>query len=185
MSIINRNIYLPLLLFLVLSLAIFTSFRFGWNANSRLKNGVKDVSIAKIAHPISNSLRTDIVIYARSFLGTPYVPSGCSAKGFDCSGFVNFVYQHFYIKIPRSSIDFENFGKPVAMGDIQIGDIVVFLSPTRPVIGHVGIVTKANGDSSEFIHSSSGKEMRVIISHFYQPGYKSRYIKTVDVLSGK
>jgi len=178
----NKKIFLPLLLFFVLSIAIFTSFRFGWKANTISKKVVEKAPVATFVPVVENKLRTDIVTYAYSFLGAPYVPSGCSADGFDCSGFVYFVFQHFNIKTPRSSIDFENFGKTVAMGDIQNGDVVVFLSPTRPVIGHVGIVTKANGDSSEFIHSSSGKEMRVIISHLYQPGYKSRYFKAVDVL---
>lgn len=183
MRVINPRIILPLLLFLILSIAIFTSFHFGWKANERTEKTVKNVTAAALIPIDENKLRTDIVTYAKSYLGSPYVPSGCTAKGFDCSGFVNFVYAHFNIKTPRSSIDFENFGKTVGMGDIQNGDVLVFLSPTRSVIGHVGIVTKANGDSSEFIHSSSGKLMRVIISHLYQEGYKSRYYKSVDVIT--
>lgn len=183
MNKLNRKIFLPLLLFLILSITIFTSFHFGWKANEKTKKTVNTITAAAFTPTNENKLRTDIVAYAKSYLGSPYVPSGFNAKGFDCSGFVNFVYAHFSIKTPRSSVDFENFGKTVAMSDIQNGDVLVFLSPTRSVIGHVGIVTKANGDSSEFIHSSSGKLMRVIISHLYQEGYKSRYFKSVDVIS--
>ena len=45
---------------------------------------------------------TDIVNYAKNFLGVPYVFGGTSPSGFDCSGFVQYVYKHFGINIIRT-----------------------------------------------------------------------------------
>ena len=72
-----------------------------------------------------------IVEYAKTFLGTPYVWGGTTPSGFDCSGFTQYVYNHFGISIPRVSEDQINCGtitsKPSA------GDLFF------PHTGHVGI----------------------------------------------
>ena len=135
-------------------------------------------------HPIkSNSaLRDSIVNFGMQFLGTPYVSGGCSKDGFDCSGYVYYVYQHFKIQVPRSSIEFNNFGIEIPIEEVRKGDILLFLSPTRNVIGHVGIVTNANGNESEFIHSSSGRTMKVVVSSLKTKGYSDRFVKAVNVL---
>jgi len=127
-------------------------------------------------------LRDSIVSYGMKLLGTPYVAGGCSMNGFDCSGFVHFVFRHFKIQVPRSSSQFSNFGKEIPIDSIQRGDILVFLSPTRNAIGHVGIVNNANGRESDFIHASSGREMKVIITSLKQERYRRRFVKAVDVL---
>jgi cell wall-associated NlpC family hydrolase len=131
------------------------------------------------------SFRNSVVGYGQTLLGTPYVYAGCSTKGFDCSGFVYFVFKHFKVDVPRSSKLYADFGKEVNISLVQIGDVLVFKSPSSDAIGHVGIVTKANGMQTEFIHSSSGKSMGVIISSLEQVGYKNRYIKAVDVLGDR
>ncbi|MBF6607407.1 MAG: C40 family peptidase [Flavobacterium sp.] len=137
---------------------------------------------ASAAQPIANSLRDSIVEYGMSLLGTPYVTAGCSVDGFDCSGFVYFVFQNFDVKVPRSSAQFEHFGTEVAIDDVQKGDLLLFLSPTRNAIGHMGIVSKADGMNSDFIHSSSGREMKVIVTSLSNEGYTRRFVKAVRVL---
>src|SRR5690606_12041485 len=67
--------------------------------------------ISENAGSLDNSdltLRDSLVNYALELLGTPYVVAGNGRDGFDCSGFVYFVYQHFDIDIPRSTSAFEN-----------------------------------------------------------------------------
>ena len=130
----------------------------------------------------NDSLQDSIVNYGKQFLGTPYVAAGCSKDGFDCSGFVYFVFQHHNINVPRSSSEFKNFGKEIALEDVQKGDLLLFLSPTRNVIGHIGIVSKPNGKESEFIHASSGREMKVIITNLLNKGYTRRFVKAIRVL---
>lgn len=128
------------------------------------------------------NLEYSIVNYGMEFLGTPYLEAGCSKDGFDCSGFVYFVFQHFKIEVPRSSSGYQNFGKEIPINEVRKGDVLVFLSPTRNAIGHVGIVSTANGMESNFIHSSSGKEMKVIETNLTNSGYKERFVKAVRVL---
>ena len=128
------------------------------------------------------SLRDKIVSYGMGLLGTPYVTAGHSKKGFDCSGFVYFVFNYFEIKVPRSSSQFKNFGKEIPIADVKKGDILLFLSPTRNVIGHLGMVTNPKGMESDFIHSSSGREMKVIVTSLKKPGYLRRFVKAIRIL---
>ena len=128
------------------------------------------------------SLRDKIVRYGMGLLGTPYVTAGHSKKGFDCSGFVYFVFNYFEIKVPRSSSQFKNFGKEIPISDVRKGDVLLFLSPTRNAIGHLGIVTNPKGMESDFIHSSSGCEMKVIVTSLKKPGYLRRFVKAIRIL---
>lgn len=138
----------------------------------------------ELANSIAENLplRDSIENFGMELLDTPYVYGACSREAFDCSGFVYFVFQNFDIEVPRSSSQFENFGKEVSIDNVKKGDILVFLSPTRNAIGHVGIVTNANGMESEFIHASSSREMKVMISSLNQEGYKRRFVKAINVL---
>ena len=129
------------------------------------------------------SLRDSIVSYGTELLGTPYSKAGSSSGGFDCSGFVYYVFKHFKIEVPRSSSQYENFGKEIPIDKVKKGDILVFQSPTRNVIGHIGIVTNPKGIESDFIHSTSGHEMKVVITSLKKEGYKHRFIKAVSVLN--
>jgi cell wall-associated NlpC family hydrolase len=131
---------------------------------------------------INLSLGDKIVSFGMQLLGTPYVTAGSGKNGFDCSGFVHFVFRHFKIQVPRSSSQFQNFGKEIPIDQVRKGDILVFLSPTRNVIGHLGIVTNAKGMESDFIHASSGREMQVIITSLKKPGYTRRFVKAVRVI---
>lgn len=152
-----------------------------------LGNLMRTPAQVEIVKPISPvkvkaSMRDSIVDFGMSLLGRRYVAGACGDDGFDCSGFVYFVFGHFKVKVPRSSSQFKNFAKEVPIDSVRKGDILVFLSPTRNEIGHVGIVTKAKGRESEFIHASSGSEMKVIVSSLKQEGYTRRFVKAVDVL---
>lgn len=123
----------------------------------------------------SNILRDSLVDFGLGLLGTPYVSAGCSVDGFDCSGFVYYVFQHFEIDVPRSSADFENFGEEIPVVNVQKGDLLLFLSPTRNVIGHIGIVSNPQGLKSDFVHASSGRDMQVKISSLASAGYTRRF----------
>lgn len=128
------------------------------------------------------TLKDSIVEYGVKFLGTPYVAGGSGKDGFDCSGFVYFVFQHFKIKVPRSSSNYENFGIEIPVENVLKGDLLLFLSPTRNVIGHIGIVTNSNGRESDFIHAASGREMKVVITNLSSQVYTRRFVKAIRVL---
>lgn len=126
--------------------------------------------------------REEIVAYAKKYLGTSYCYAGSSPEsGFDCSGFVNFVFKNFNIELPRSSSGFTNLGAPLKPGEFQVGDVLVFYGYNDSnSVGHVGIICEANGMKSKFIHSSSGKEMAVIISELGSEMYTRRFYKCID-----
>ena len=101
----------------------------------------------------SNALADQIVATAKEYLGTPYVWGGTSPKGFDCSGFVYYVYQQYGYQLQRrASLQYANNGVSVSKSQLQPGDLVFFSDSVDP-IGHVGIYI-GNGN---FIHASSGK----------------------------
>lgn len=180
----NKNLFkiVTLISFLTIALGIlaFSSSGEVRTESDRDETAIKTAPINPIE--INEPLRDSIESFGMELVGTPYVYGACSREAFDCSGFVYFVFQNFEIQVPRSSSQFEKFGKEVSIDSVKKGDILVFLSPTRNAIGHVGIVTNAKGMESDFIHSSSSKEMKVIISSLKQEGYKRRFVKAVNVL---
>jgi cell wall-associated NlpC family hydrolase len=176
---------MKLTLFIGLSVLVAGSVAYAEFKSVKSSPQKKEITVTNtFVNPIENdgSLGDRIVSYGMGFLGTPYVAAGCSKDGFDCSGFVYFVYNHFKIKVPRSSSQFKNFGKEIPIADVKKGDILLFLSPTRSVIGHLGIVTNPKGMESDFIHSTSGREMQVVITSLKKPGYTRRFVKAIRVL---
>lgn len=90
-----------------------------------------------------------VVAYAANFLGTTYVWGGTSPNpGFDCSGFVQYVYRHFGIDIPRVADDQSRVGTLVSRDQLQPGDLVFFKRPGEPV-HHVGMYVGNNS----YIHA--------------------------------
>lgn len=123
--------------------------------------------------------------FAKSMLGIRYRTASSNPKrGFDCSGFVNYVFSNFGFKVPRSSRDFASSGETKKLEDAKIGDVILFTGTNsrnrRP--GHVGIIYSIEGDDVKFIHSSSGGAKGVTITSLSDGFYKKRFIKVVSVL---
>jgi cell wall-associated NlpC family hydrolase len=87
---------------------------------------------------------TGVVGIAMRYLGVPYVWGGSSPAGFDCSGFVAYVYAQVGVSLPHYTGAQWNMGVPVDRADLQPGDLVFFDG-----LGHVGIYIGGN----EFIHA--------------------------------
>jgi lipoprotein Spr len=139
--------------------------------------------------PVYQSFSTDSVTadtllnFAQSLIGTRYRSATSDPlRGFDCSGFVSYVFKNFNFNVPRSSCEFINVGEKVSLEDARPGDIIIFTSPTnRHRIGHVGIVLSNAGDEFKFIHSTSGKEHGVTITAM-DATYKRRFVQVVRLL---
>jgi cell wall-associated NlpC family hydrolase len=124
-----------------------------------------------------------LITFARTLKGTPY-RYACAdpQKGFDCSGFVMYVFNHFQMNVPRSSSGFTNFGNEVDMKHSLPGDIILFTGTNSAIrkVGHVGIITNVSDDGVTFIHASSGK-MYSVVETVMNPHYKERFLKVIRV----
>ena len=132
---------------------------------------------------------SEIVSYAKKFLGVPYVYGGASPSGFDCSGFTMYVYNHFGISMRHGAQAQAKLGEKITankssksslLNNLEVGDLVFFLDyETMDEIGHCGIYI---GDGN-FIHASSGSGYCVKINSLF-PGeyYNTRYCAARRVL---
>jgi cell wall-associated NlpC family hydrolase len=130
-----------------------------------------------------NAQAMDLIAFAQTLKGVPY-KYACSdpKKGFDCSGFVMYVFNHFQMTVPRSSIAFTNIGEEIEIQQAMPGDVILFTGTNASIrkVGHVGIVTQG-GDNLSFIHASSGKAYGVTET-ILNPHYKKRLIKVIRLL---
>lgn len=133
-------------------------------SSSSTANSGKSVMISKILNT------------AKSYLGVPYVWGGTSPSGFDCSGYINYVFGKHGINLPRTAQQmYKSLG--TLKGGASAGDIV-FFSESGKGITHAGI-SLGNG---KYIHSSSGSTRGVIISDFSSSWAKRTYVGAKSVL---
>jgi cell wall-associated NlpC family hydrolase len=91
-----------------------------------------------------------VVPRGERYIGVPYVWGGETPKGFDCSGFVQYVYRAEGVELPRTSRQMAGSGFGVSRSEMAVGDLMLFAESGEP-ISHVAIYA-GNG---RFIHSSS------------------------------
>ena len=127
-----------------------------------------------IRRAAGSDLGKEIADYALSFLGTRYTWGGKSpATGFDCSGFVQYVFSQFGYTTSSIANDVRNEGVHVDPADIQPGDVLCFYSGNN-YVGHVGIYI---GDNT-FVHAANS-EIGVVttslaVGYYAQRGYEIR-----------
>lgn len=148
-----------------------------------LVNKLTEQNPAKKTQPVESTNR--LLDFAKSMLGIRYRSASSSpSRGFDCSGFVNYVFSNFGFKVPRSSREFATSGEAKKLEDAKIGDVILFTGTNSRsrTPGHVGIIYSINGDEIKFIHSSSGNAKGVTISSLEEGFYKKRFLKVVSIL---
>lgn len=106
----------------------------GSSSSSRPSSSSSSSSYVPAATSYDGSMGSQIVEYAKNFIGVPYVWGGTTPSGFDCSGFVQYVYRHFGISLPRTTYSQVAMGRSVSRSELRPGDLVFFRSA-----GHVGI----------------------------------------------
>ncbi|WP_426448257.1 NlpC/P60 family protein [Paenibacillus sp. S-38] len=160
---LNGSVYLPLR---------FVSETFGyriqWDADNRIAIINQDgryhapawykpqIAAGAVQQPAqaTQTLQSSILQTASKYMGTPYVWGGSSPGGFDCSGFVGYVFAQWGTKLPRTSVEmYQSAG--TAVTDLQAGDLVFFAEGGR--VSHVGIYT-GNG---QFISAASSTGVSV------------------------
>tara|TARA_B100000963_G_scaffold116573_1_gene101546 strand:+ start:361 stop:867 length:507 start_codon:yes stop_codon:yes gene_type:complete len=119
-----------------------------------------------------------IISYAKKFMGVPYVWGGMSPSGFDCSGFINYVFRGFGFSLTRTSYGLAELGKTVKLSELRPGDLMFFkgrnMNTTR--VGHVALVVDTTNGTIQFIHAArTGIRIDTFNNSSY---YVPRYIKS-------
>jgi cell wall-associated NlpC family hydrolase len=130
---------------------------------------------------LADSLRTSLVTQAMKYIGVNYHYSQSNENGFDCSGYVKYIYGNFGYTLPRSSYDQYKQSRHLKANKARPGDLVFFVTRGNK-ISHVGIFLGNN----QFIHAP-GKGKSVSISNLDEVYYKKRlagfgsYLETLSL----
>ena len=99
--------------------------------------------------PFNDSINTgntrpaELIAFAKTLIDVPYkYASTDPSEGFDCSGFITYIFNHFDIAVPRSSVGFTNMGKTIDLQNARPGDLILFTGTDSSirVVGHMGLV---------------------------------------------
>lgn len=122
--------------------------------------------------PKPSATQSRIVSTALKHVGAPYARGGSSPAGFDCSGFVMFVYGRAGISLPHSAEKQYRIGSAVARNELVPGDIVFF-----DRLGHSGIYV----GNARFVHATKPGDV-VKVSSLDEDWFRRRWVGARRVL---
>ena len=113
---------------------------------------------------------------AKSLIGTPFVSGGTSpSTGFDASGFVQYVYQKAVnITLPRTTVQQQAVGKPVALNQLQPGDLVFYGYPNSYCVAIY------MGNNTIIFSPKPGESVKTLNMSYYEPNYAVRVLGNVQ-----
>jgi cell wall-associated NlpC family hydrolase len=127
---------------------------------------VESDSVEEAIAPAPDARYGGVVGIALQYLGTPYVWGGASPGGFDCSGFVSYVYGQMGVSLPHHAASQYGMGSPVSRDQLQPGDLVFFNG-----LGHVGLYI----GGGQFVHAPHTGDV-VKISSLSDSWYASTWV---------
>ena len=150
---------------------------------SASKKTVKKSNVPARVINTGNVSAESVVEFAETLIGTRYkYGSSKKEQGFDCSGFITYVFSNFNIAVPRSSVDFTNAGTEVPLKEAAKGDLILFTGSdaSTGIVGHMGIINQNRKGKISFIHSASGNSKGVMISEM-NSYFIPRFVKVIRV----
>ncbi|OLN29719.1 C40 family peptidase [Desulfosporosinus metallidurans] len=118
--------------------------------------------------PSQTSKASAIIATGQRYIGVPYLYGGTTPAGFDCSGFVQYVFAKNGISLPRVSRDQFQVGTSVSFSNLQPGDLVFFSLAKNGVVDHEGIYVGNN----QFINAASSKGVTIYtLGSYWQSAY--------------
>jgi len=137
-----------------------------------VRTSITDTASARHSSPYKK-----LMAQYREWRGVPHRDGGVDKRGIDCSAFVERTFEEkFHMSVPGSTKQLKNYGQPVSLKDLKVGDLVLF--KTGVVMRHVGIYL-GNGD---MLHVSSRKGVSIspIKSGYWRQHYwQSRRVLNV------
>ena len=127
---------------------------------------------AKVVKKSKNARITEAVNYAQQFIGVSYRYGGKTPEtGFDCSGFIAYIYRKVGINLSPASYQMAQSGKKVDYGKITKGDLMFFTGSNKNnrVVGHVALVLSNRSGTIRIIHSTSSRG--VVIDTYNSSNY--------------
>ncbi|MFJ7932779.1 C40 family peptidase [Sporosarcina sp. NPDC096371] len=126
----------------------------------------------------ASSQAANITKTATSLMGIKYSYGGTTKSGFDCSGFVSYVFKENAINVARTASSMYASGQAVSKSNLETGDLV-FFNTTGKGVSHVGIYM-GNG---KFAHASTSRGVRVdkLTDPYY---WGDRYIGAKRISNG-
>ena len=165
----------------------------GWSKiNYNGKTGYVDSSYLQSTVPGSNgnnannnnntvsTKANEVIAYAKTLLGKPYVWGAQGPNSFDCSGFTYYVFKNKAgIVLPRTSSAQSKYGTYVSKSNLKAGDLVFFDTngANDGNVSHVGMYI-GNG---QMIHASYGQK-KIVIANFNDSYYQNAYVNARRVL---
>ncbi len=127
----------------------------------------------------------EVINYASKFTGIKYKYAGKTPQtGFDCSGFVSYVYKKIDLNLPSSSSQLAETGKETTFKNIKKGDLMFFTGSNKNnrKVGHVALVTENKSGTIKIIHATTS---RGVISETYNSSkyWTERYLFARKVIS--
>ena len=137
-----------------------------------------------VDNSVDAAMLSDMIAYAKKFIGTRYVRGGKSPKGFDCSGFTSYVFRQFGYDLNSSSSSQYGQGEKISRDEVSAGDLLFFTGRNSRSgrVGHVAIAIDNNPETGEitFIHAAISGGIR--IDRISAPYYAARFIGARRVL---
>jgi cell wall-associated NlpC family hydrolase len=123
----------------------------------------RESKVSSYASKLYQSTIDNVISVGKTFLGIPYRWGGVRENGFDCSGFIKYIFDWFDLRLPRTSREMVNYGQYVSRDELQKGDLVFFSgrNTMNGVIGHIGIVVEVTNGVIKMMHSSSSKGVHI------------------------
>ena len=143
--------------------------------NNQQQNNNNNNQAAQVSSQAQQSSTTrtgsgnNVVSYAESFIGVPYVYGGTTPSGFDCSGFVQYVYNHFGKSLPRTTTQQENCGTQIPVSQAQPGDL--YFWGNKGSAYHVAICV---GNGKYIAAPEPGQSVSIGSTQYFQPSFAVR-----------
>jgi len=124
--------------------------------------------------------KTPMLKNAKHHLGGKYVWGGTQPKGFDCSGYVQYLYKKEGVQIPRTALQQSKVGKDVTWQTLKKGDLLFFLTDRKRgiPITHVGMYL----GNHKFIHAASRRKGIIISPFTPKSKYGKLFVKATRII---